>query len=181
MSQVLPFILCGGSGTRLWPLSREAFPKQFHKIAGDETLFQQACRRVTQGLAEKPIVLSGHKHRFLAAEQLEEIGLGGASIVLEPVARSTAPAACIAALIAAQRDAETVVLLAPADHIFADAKAFAQALETAIEAAQEGMLVVLRGEARLSPHRLRLYRGGAEQPRRIGRAALRGEAIAGGG
>ena len=65
MSQVLPFILCGGSGTRLWPLSREAFPKQFHKIAGDETLFQQACRRVTQGMAGKPIVLSGHKHRFL--------------------------------------------------------------------------------------------------------------------
>ena len=142
MSQVLPFILCGGSGTRLWPLSREAFPKQFHKIAGDETLFQQACRRVTQGIAGKPIVLAGHKHRFLVAEQLEEIGLGGASIVLEPVARSTAPAACIAALIAAQRDAETVVLLAPADHIFADANAFAQALETGIEAAERGMLVV---------------------------------------
>ncbi|MGZ8415984.1 MAG: sugar phosphate nucleotidyltransferase, partial [Methyloceanibacter sp.] len=107
MAQVQPFILCGGSGTRLWPLSREAFPKQFHKIAGDETLFQQACRRVTQGLAGTPIVLSGHKHRFLAAEQLEAI-----------------------------------VLLAPADHIFADAKAFAQALQTAVETAQEGMLVV---------------------------------------
>ena len=80
-------------------------------------------------MAGTPIVLSGHKHRFLAAEQLEEIGLGDATIVLEPVARSTAPAACIAALIAAQRDAETVVMLAPADHIFADVKAFAQATE----------------------------------------------------
>ena len=138
----MPFILCGGSGTRLWPLSREAFPKQFHKIVGDETLFQQACRRVTQGRAGRPIVLSGGAHRFLAAEQLEEIGLGDASIVLEPVARSTAPAACIAALIAAQRDAETVVMLAPADHVFADLKAFAQAVETAVAAAQDGMLVV---------------------------------------
>lgn len=142
MSQVLPFILCGGSGTRLWPLSREAFPKQFHKIAGDETLFQQACRRVTQKLAGKPIILSGQKHRFLVAEQLEEIGLGDASIVLEPAARSTGPAACVAALIALQRDAGAVVLLAPADHVFADAKVFEQAVEAGIEAAKEGMLVV---------------------------------------
>ena len=142
MGQVQPFILCGGSGARLWPLSREAFPKQFHKIGGDETLFQQACRRVTQGLAGKPIVLSGNKHRFLAAEQLEEIGLGGASIVLEPVARSTAPAACVAALIASEHDPEAIVLLAPADHIFADANAFAEAMDNAVEAAKEGMLVV---------------------------------------
>ncbi|GAG29249.1 unnamed protein product, partial [marine sediment metagenome] len=142
MTQVLPFILCGGSGTRLWPLSREAFPKQFHKIAGDETLFQQACRRVTQDSGAKPIVLSGHNHRFLAAEQLAEIGFGGASIVLEPTARGTAPAACIAALIAAESDAETVVLLTPADHIMADAKAFARGVKTAVEAAKDGMLVI---------------------------------------
>jgi mannose-1-phosphate guanylyltransferase/mannose-6-phosphate isomerase len=142
MTQVLPFILCGGSGTRLWPLSREAFPKQFHKIVGDETLFQQACRRVTQDSGAKPIVLSGHNHRFLAAEQLAEIGLGGASIVLEPTARGTAPAACIAALIAAESDGETVVLLTPADHIMADAEAFARGVKTAVEAAKDGMLVI---------------------------------------
>ena len=142
MTQVLPFILCGGSGTRLWPLSREAFPKQFHKIAGDETLFQQACRRVTQDSGAKPIVLSGHNYRFLAAEQLAEIGLGGASIVLEPTARGTAPAACIAALIAAESAAETVVLLTPADHIMADAKAFARGVKTAVEAAKDGLLVI---------------------------------------
>ena len=142
MGKVQPFILCGGSGTRLWPLSREAFPKQFHKIAGDGTLFQQACRRLTQGLTGEPIILSGHKHRFLAAEQLEEIGMDGAEIVLEPVARGTASAACVAALIAARQDAETFVLLAPADHIIADAGAFARAVNTAIDAAKEGMLVV---------------------------------------
>jgi mannose-1-phosphate guanylyltransferase/mannose-6-phosphate isomerase len=142
MGKILPFILCGGSGTRLWPLSREAFPKQFHKIAGDETLFQQACRRMTQNLVGKPIVLAGHKHRFLVAEQLEEIGFGGASIVLEPVARSTAPAACVAALIAAQGDPDTLVLVLPADHIIADPNIFAQAVEAAAEPATEGMLVV---------------------------------------
>lgn len=142
MVQVQPFILCGGSGTRLWPLSRESFPKQFHKIVGDGTLFQQACRRVAEGLAVKPIVLSGHKHRFLVAEQLEDIGLDGASIVIEPAARSTAPAACIAALVASERDADSVVLLAPADHVFADASAFTEAVEAAIAAAGEGMLVV---------------------------------------
>jgi len=142
MAAVQPFILCGGSGTRLWPLSREAFPKQFHRIAGDETLFQQACRRLTAGVAGKPIVLSGHKHRFLAAEQLEAIGMGGAAIVLEPVARSTAPSACVAALIANAENPEAIVLLAPADHIVADAAAFAAAVDTAVEAAGEGMLVV---------------------------------------
>jgi mannose-1-phosphate guanylyltransferase/mannose-6-phosphate isomerase len=146
MVQVQPFILCGGSGTRLWPLSRESFPKQFHKIVGDGTLFQQACRRVAEGLAVKPIVLSGHKHRFLVAEQLEDIGLDGASIVIEPAARSTAPAACIAALVASERDADSVVLLAPADHVFADASAFTEAVEAAIAAAGEGMLVVFGAE-----------------------------------
>jgi mannose-1-phosphate guanylyltransferase/mannose-6-phosphate isomerase len=142
MAQVQPFILCGGSGTRLWPLSREAFPKQFHKIAGDETLFQQACRRFIQGTCGKPIVLSGHKHRFIAAEQLEQIGAGGAPIVLEPVARSTAPAACVAALMALEQSEDAVVLIAPADHIVADAGAFAEAVDVAVEAAKEGMLVV---------------------------------------
>ena len=146
MAQVQPFILCGGSGTRLWPLSRKSFPKQFHKIVGEGTLFQQACRRVAEILSVKPIVLSGHKHRFLAAEQLEEIGLGGTSVVIEPAARSTAPAACIAALIASGRDANSVVLLSPADHVFADANAFAQAVEAAIAAAKEGMLVVFGAE-----------------------------------
>jgi mannose-1-phosphate guanylyltransferase/mannose-6-phosphate isomerase len=142
MAQVQPFILCGGSGTRLWPLSREAFPKQFHKIAGDETLFQQACRRLCGGNGVKPTVLSGHKHRFLAAEQLEQIGLGGAPIVLEPVARSTAPAACVAALIASAEHPDAILMLAPADHILADPAAFAEAVDTAVEAAKEGMLVV---------------------------------------
>ena len=104
MREVLPFILCGGAGTRLWPLSREAFPKQFHRLTGPETLFQQTCRGLTGELFGDLSVLSNHRHRFLIAEQLEEIGAPAARIVLEPAGRNTAPAACIAALIAA-RDA----------------------------------------------------------------------------
>ena len=141
MGQVLPFILCGGSGTRLWPLSREAFPKQFHKIAGDETLFQQTCRRVTGNLTGKPTVLSSQKYRFLVAEQLEEIGLGDVTIVLEPVGRNTAPAACIATLIASRTDPDALVLLAPSDHMISDDKAFLQAVTIGIDAAREGALV----------------------------------------
>ena len=100
LRDVSPFILCGGSGTRLWPLSREALPKQFHKIAWEETLFQQTCRRLTGDLFKDPVILSNQHHRFLVAEQLEGAGIKPAGIVLEPVGRNTAPAACIAALLA---------------------------------------------------------------------------------
>jgi mannose-1-phosphate guanylyltransferase/mannose-6-phosphate isomerase len=141
MREILPFILCGGSGTRLWPLSREAYPKQFRKIIGPETLFQQTCRRLNGDLFGDLSVLSNHRHRFLIAEQLEEIGVRAANIVLEPVGRNTAPAACIAALIAARAEPNSLVLLAPADHVIPDAVAFADAVATGISAARGGALV----------------------------------------
>ena len=100
MNDVLPFILCGGAGTRLWPLSREAFPKQFHTLTGTQSLFQQTCRRLTGDLFGDLSILSNHQHRFLVQEQLQEIGVAHANILLEPVGRNTAPAACIAALTA---------------------------------------------------------------------------------
>jgi mannose-1-phosphate guanylyltransferase/mannose-6-phosphate isomerase len=128
MREILPFILCGGSGTRLWPLSREAYPKQFHRITGPETLFQQTCRRLSGDLFGGLSVLSNHCHRFLIAEQLEEISASAANIVLEPVGRNTAPAACIAALIAARTEPNSLVLLAPADHVIPDAAAFTEAV-----------------------------------------------------
>ena len=106
MRQVLPFILCGGAGTRLWPLSREAFPKQFHRLTGPETLFQQICRRLSVAPFGAFTVLANHRHRFLVAEQLEEIDAPAKTIVLEPEGRNTAPAACIAALIASKQDGE---------------------------------------------------------------------------
>jgi mannose-1-phosphate guanylyltransferase/mannose-6-phosphate isomerase len=141
MSEVLPFILCGGAGTRLWPLSREAFPKQFHRIVGPETLFQQTCRRLTGDLFGDLTVLSNRRHRFLVAEQLEEIGACPARIVLEPVGRNTAPAACIAALFAAQTDPDALVLLAPSDHMIVDASAFVRDITPGLSAAKEGALV----------------------------------------
>ena len=141
MNKVSPFILCGGAGTRLWPLSREAFPKQFHKIAGPETLLQQTCRRFANELFQKPCVLANVKHRFLVAEQLAEVGLNHTHIVLEPVGKSTAPAACISALLATRKARDSLVLLAPSDHVIADADVFANAVARGVEAATDGALV----------------------------------------
>ena len=140
-ADISPFILCGGSGTRLWPLSREAFPKQFHRLTGAETLFQQTCRRLSGRPFGDFTVLSNRRHRFLVAEQLEELGLPAAGIVLEPATRNTAPAACIAALLAAERDPDALVLIAPSDHMLAETDAFVAAVEAGIEAAAAGALV----------------------------------------
>jgi len=141
MLKVLPFILCGGAGTRLWPLSREAYPKQFHRLTGPETLFQQTCRRLSGPLFGDLFVLSNHRHRFLIAEQLEEMGAPARNLVLEPVSRNTGPTACIAALIAARSDPDALVLLAPSDHMIADPVAFARAVATGVAAAEAGALV----------------------------------------
>jgi mannose-1-phosphate guanylyltransferase / mannose-6-phosphate isomerase len=151
MRRVLPFILCGGAGTRLWPLSREAYPKQFHRLAGPETLFQQTARRLSGPLFGELYVLSNHRHRFLIAEQLEKIGAPAKNLVLEPVSRNTAPAACIAALIASRADPDALVLLAPSDHMIADAATFASTVESGIEAAEGGALVTFGVEPD-SPH-----------------------------
>jgi mannose-1-phosphate guanylyltransferase/mannose-6-phosphate isomerase len=141
MREVLPFILCGGSGTRLWPLSREAFPKQFHRITGPETLFQLTCRRLTGDLFGELSVLSNRRHRFLVAAQLAEIGQKAATIVLEPCGRNTAPAACTAALIAATTDPNAIVLLAPSDQMIADVDAFVEAVRSGLGPARDGALV----------------------------------------
>jgi mannose-1-phosphate guanylyltransferase/mannose-6-phosphate isomerase len=141
MRQVLPFIMCGGVGSRLWPLSREAYPKQFHRLTGPETLFQQTCRRLSGPLFGKLGILSNHRHRFLVAEQLDEIGVTSGRILLEPVGRNTAPAAGVAALIARQADADALVLLAPSDHVMPDESAFTRAVETGLDFAVAGALV----------------------------------------
>ena len=139
-AEVVPFILCGGAGTRLWPLSREAFPKQFHRLTGPQSLFQETCRRLTGSIFGKLSVLSNHQHRFLIQEQLQEIVLD-AEIILEPAGRNTAPAACIAALLAGRADANALVLLAPSDHAIGDNGAFAESVRFGAEAAREGAFV----------------------------------------
>jgi len=151
MRPISPFILCGGSGTRLWPLSREAFPKQFHRLTGAETLFQQTCRRLAGPLFSDCTVLSNRRHRFLVAEQLDELGMATAKIVLEPVGRNTAPAACTAALMASEHDPDALVLIAPSDHMLAEVEPFLTAVEAGIEAADAGALVTF-GIAPDCPH-----------------------------
>jgi mannose-1-phosphate guanylyltransferase/mannose-6-phosphate isomerase len=139
-AEVLPFILCGGAGTRLWPLSREAFPKQFHRLTGPQSLFQETCRRLSGGIFDKLTILSNYQHRFLIQEQLQEIGLSG-DIALEPASRNTAPAACIASLMATRVSEDALVLLAPSDHAIGDSSSFAESVSLGAEAARRGSLV----------------------------------------
>ena len=141
MREVMPFILCGGAGTRLWPLSREAFPKQFHRLTGQSSLFQQTCRRLTGDLFGDLSILSNYQHRFLIQEQLQEIGVTSADIILEPIGRNTAAAACTAAVIAGRTDPETLVLLAPSDHAIGEDIAFTETVSLGVEAARQGSLV----------------------------------------
>ena len=119
MTQITPVILCGGSGTRLWPSSRKAFPKQFSPLLGSESLFQQTLRRLTGKDFAEPLVLTNDDFRFLARDQANEIGLSDARIVLEPQARDTGPAILTAALL--KKDApDTLMLIAPSDHLIED-------------------------------------------------------------
>jgi mannose-1-phosphate guanylyltransferase/mannose-6-phosphate isomerase len=137
-----PLILSGGSGTRLWPVSRRNLPKQFLALAGRETLFQQTAER-TRHLPEvqAPIVVASEDHRFLAAEQLLQSEITGAAILLEPCARNTAPAIALGAMHALARDPEAILLVLPADHLIGDGEQFVDAVTRALPVAQAGWLV----------------------------------------
>jgi mannose-1-phosphate guanylyltransferase/mannose-6-phosphate isomerase len=148
MHSIQPVILCGGSGTRLWPLSRAGFPKQFLCLTGDESLFQQAAQRLMGLDAEllkvaAPLVVTGEDHRFLAIEQLREIGIKLGAILLEPVARNTAPALTLAALAAVENGEDPILVVTPADQTVADAGAFNLAMHDAIRQAAEAAIVIL--------------------------------------
>jgi mannose-1-phosphate guanylyltransferase/mannose-6-phosphate isomerase len=139
---LIPLILSGGSGTRLWPVSRRNLPKQFLSLSGDGTLFQQTVAR-TRKLPEvtAPIIVASEDHRFLAADQLLEAGVKNATILLEPAARNTAPAIALGALKAVERDPQALLLVLPADHLIGDTKSFINAVQQALPAAREGWLV----------------------------------------
>ena len=139
---LIPLILSGGSGTRLWPVSRRNLPKQFLALAGKGTLFQQTLARTVQlPQVAAPIVVASEDHRFLAADQLLEAGIDDATIVLEPLARNTAPAIALGALQALQRDPDAILLVLPADHLVGDTAAFVQAVERALPLARKDWLV----------------------------------------
>jgi mannose-1-phosphate guanylyltransferase/mannose-6-phosphate isomerase len=150
-ASVIPVLLAGGSGTRLWPASRRDRPKQFVALRGDRTLFQEACLRVADKGFAPPVVLANAAQRFLAGEQIAELGVQGARIVLEPMGRDTAPAACVAALIAAAESPDAIALLMPCDHVIGDDERFRAAIREGIGAAQEGAIVVL-GVRPTRPH-----------------------------
>ena len=143
-----PVILCGGSGTRLWPLSRTGFPTQFLCLTGNESLFQQAAQRLSRsGNAEiqvaAPIIVTGEDHRFLASEQLREIGIDLGCALLEPVGRNTAPALTLAALAAMEQGEDPILVVTPADQTVTNPAAFTAAMQQAIAEAATGSIVIL--------------------------------------
>ncbi|MEZ4353107.1 MAG: mannose-1-phosphate guanylyltransferase/mannose-6-phosphate isomerase [Myxococcota bacterium] len=138
---VHPVLLSGGSGTRLWPLSRRAYPKQLLPLVGGETMLQETARRVGErGAFARPLVVCNDAHRFIIAEQLRTIGVEPLAIVLEPVARNTAPAIVAAAMMVAEHDPDGVMLVLPSDHAIRDLPAFEAAVGTAVAAARNGYL-----------------------------------------
>ena len=148
LHQIVPVILCGGSGTRLWPLSRASFPKQFLVLSGTTSLFQQAIERVN-GLAADDItvgdtlIVTGEEHRFLALDQLREMPEVCATLLLEPLGRNTAPALTLAALQAAENYEDPILVVTPADQTVMDGAAFTQALQQSVLAAADGSIVIL--------------------------------------
>lgn len=138
---ILPVIMAGGSGSRLWPLSRDLMPKQFLKLDGELTMLQATVRRL-QGLnAEAALVICNEDHRFVAAEQLRQIQQLNNNIILEPAGRNTAPAIALAAFAALKKAQDPLLLVLAADHVIADAEAFVQAVLTASQFAQADQLV----------------------------------------
>jgi mannose-1-phosphate guanylyltransferase/mannose-1-phosphate guanylyltransferase/mannose-6-phosphate isomerase len=143
VSLIFPVILSGGSGSRLWPLSRESFPKQLLPLTGPRTLLQETALRVADPRLFHPVmVVANAEHRFVIAEQLREAGARTPTIVLEPMAKNTAPAVAAAALIASEADPEALILVMPADHAVPDVAGFVAAVRAGAPAARDGALVL---------------------------------------
>lgn len=148
MIHVQPVIMAGGSGTRLWPLSRAGFPKQFLVLGGERSLFQESAWRLselaTDGLTvATPIIVGNREHRFMLLEQLRELALGQSAVLLEPAGRNTAPALTLAALQAVEDGTDPVLVVSPADQTVTDPDAFVGALRVACETALQGGIVTL--------------------------------------
>jgi mannose-1-phosphate guanylyltransferase/mannose-6-phosphate isomerase len=140
-SPLIPVIMCGGAGTRLWPVSRESMPKQFVALVGEQSTFQQVLGLIrSDPIFGRPIVVTNSDFRFIVAEQMRECGVEG-DIVLEPIRRDSAMAVAVAALLAAKRDPAATVLILAADHVVRDRTAFVTACRQAIEAATDGRIV----------------------------------------
>ncbi|WP_420562670.1 mannose-1-phosphate guanylyltransferase/mannose-6-phosphate isomerase [Thalassobaculum sp.] len=139
--KVTPVILSGGSGSRLWPLSRALYPKQFLSLAGEKTMLQESVLRLSGEHFSAPLMICNEEHRFIVAEQLRSQGVAPAEIVLEPIGRNTAPAVCVAALILLAADPNALMLVCPSDHVITQPDRFIAAVTAATEAASQGNLV----------------------------------------
>ncbi|CUJ17153.1 mannose-1-phosphate guanylyltransferase/mannose-6-phosphate isomerase [Cognatishimia activa] len=138
---ITPVLLCGGSGTRLWPLSRKSYPKQFSKLLGDLSLFQGSAQRLSGANYAAPVILTNSDFRFIVTEQLSEVGIDPGAVLIEPEGRNTAPAILAAALWIAKEDPDGLMLVAPSDHVVPDAEAFEAAVNAGVAAAKAGQLV----------------------------------------
>ncbi len=162
--RIIPLIMCGGAGTRLWPASREVRPKQFLPLFGTRSTFQDTLVRVSDaGLFERPIVITNAAYRFMVLEQLAEIGIE-ADVLLEPMRRDSGPAIAAGAAFAQTRDKDAVVLALAADHVVRDTAAFVAACRQGLVAARRGAHRDLRHQAGARGDRIWLY-----QPGRAGR------------
>ena len=143
---IRPVILCGGAGTRLWPLSRQQFPKQLLPVVGEQTLLQETAARLTGGDFAPAIIVSGEDQRFFVKRQLLDCGADVEAILLESEGRNTAAAACLAAAWVRAHAGDELLLLMPSDHVIGDRAAFLKAIETGRHHAEGGAIVVFGAE-----------------------------------
>ena len=144
MAKVYPVILAGGSGTRLWPLSRKSYPKQFSKLVGDTTLFQECARRLTtSNYVEfaQHITLTNTDFRFIIGEQLQEVGIDPGPILIEPEAKNTAAAILVSSIFARSDDEDAILLVAPSDHLIPDNAEFHRVIAVGLPHVQNGQMV----------------------------------------
>ena len=163
--RIVPVLLSGGTGSRLWPLSRETYPKQLLSLLGDQTLLQQTALRITDtSLFADPMVIANAEHRFVIGEQLREAGISNPAIVLEPFGRNTAPAVAVAALLASEADPDAVILVMPVDHWVRDHATFRAAVSAGLVAARNGRFVLFGQRPTESATRFGYIGMGAELP-----------------
>ncbi len=139
---IYPVILCGGSGERLWPLSRKSYPKQFLELVGDGSLFQQSTTRITCETSN-PIILTNEDYRFIVRQQLQEFGIEDADVIIEPDSKNTAPAILVAALHVATMDPSGVLVVMPSDHYIPDRETFTTMVKDALENIEDGQIICL--------------------------------------
>ncbi|QRM30601.1 mannose-1-phosphate guanylyltransferase/mannose-6-phosphate isomerase [Microvirga sp. VF16] len=142
MDNIIPVLMCGGSGTRLWPVSRSSEPKQFHALSGEVSLFQQTVQRFRTEQYAEPIIVVNTNHRDLALREIRQLSTGAARLLVEPCVRSTGPAIAAAAALIAEEDPDRLMLVAPSDHIMEKADIFSQAVAQAAQAARQGRIVL---------------------------------------